>query len=158
MSLVFNSTANKGGNGGNRSNAPMVEGDYEVQMIKAEEKTSQSGTTYLSIEFVVREDVEQHYKKRHLWRSYFKDDSGNYSAEQLGRLINAFGVPEGQSADLEALVGGCCMVHVHPYENKKTGRTTDSIAYYKPTKAGQIIKSFNEFTETDDDSNSDLPF
>lgn len=156
MSLVFNSTANKGGNGGNRSNAPMVEGDYEVQMIKAEEKTSQSGTTYLSVEFVVREDVEQHYKKRHIWRAYFKDENGQYNADQLGRLINAFGIPEGQSADLEALVGGCCMVHVKPYTGK-SGRTSDSVSYYKPTKVGQLIKSFNEFSEVDDDSDG-LPF
>ena len=156
MSLVFNSTANKGGNT-NRSNAPMVEGDYEVQMIKAEEKTSQSGTTYLSVEFVVREDVDQHYKKHHVWRNYYKGEDGQYNAEQLGRLINAFGIPEGQSADLEALVGGCCMAHIKPYTSPKNGRTSDSVSYYMPTKAGQLIKSFNEFSETDD-STDDLPF
>lgn len=155
MSLVFNSTAGKGGNKG-FSNAPMVEGDYEVQMIKAEEKTSQSGSTYLGIEFVVREDVDQHYKKHHLWRNYYKDENGSYNAEQLGRLINAFGVPEGMSADLEALVGGCCMVHVKPYTSK-TGRTSDSISYYMPTKAGQIFESFNKFTEVDEDETG-LPF
>ena len=136
----------------------MVEGDYEAQLIKAEEKTSQSGSTYLSFEFVVREDVEQRYKKKHVWRSYFKDESGEYNADRIGKLISALGVPVGVNIEIEDLVGRCCIIHVKPYTSTKTGKTSDSIMWYAKTKAGQLIKSFEEFTEVKEDEEEGLPF
>ncbi len=142
-----------------RTNTPMVEGDYEVQLLNAGEMTSQSGTTYLKFEFVVRDDVDQRYKKHRVWRSYFKGEDGNYEMDKIGHMASMLGVPEGVKIELGDLPGRCCMVHVKPYKSPKTGRESDSVVWYAPTKAGQLIPSLDQFAEVDEgDPDNQLPF
>lgn len=151
--MNFTSVENKQGFSDN-----MVEGDYEAQLINAGEKTGRSGVTYLEFEFVVREDVEQRYKKKHVWRSYFKNENDEYDAERIGKIVSALGVPVGVNIEVEDLVGRCCIIHVKPYKSTKTGRTSDSIQWYAKTKVGQLIKSFDQFTEVSKDEEEGLPF
>lgn len=157
--MAFEITS-KANTNGEHTNAPMVEGDYEVQLINAEEKIGgNSGKPYLRFEFVVREDVDQRYRKHHIWRSYFKGEDGQYDMDKIGHMASMLGVPEGVKIDLADLPGRCCLVHVKPYKNPKSGRESDSIQWYAPTKAGQIIKSLDQFTEVDeDDPDNQLPF
>lgn len=134
----------------------MLEGDYEVQLAYASEtQTRASGIPCIAFDFVVRDDVDQRYKRKHIFKNFFKNDNGVWPYEKIGKIANALGIPQGQEFELHDLVGLCCMLHIKPYK-RKDGSMIDTIYYAKATEAGQLIQSAsNDFVEIDDE---DLPF
>lgn len=50
------------------------EGTYEVVLEKLEPKTSKNGKRYINITFVIRDDVEQNFKRRKIWYTIFSRD------------------------------------------------------------------------------------
>lgn len=149
----FHSVENDGG--------LMKEGDYEVVLVKCEEgltKTTQ--TPVIGFDFVVRSDVEQAYKKKHIFKSFYMDEETNaYPADKIGKLANALGVPKGEGFDLADLVGQCCILHMKPFKGND-GVERDAIFYSKQTKAGQMVQTpdpstASGYTEVEDE---DLPF
>lgn len=94
-------------------------GEYECLIVKAEERTSRtSGTAYLSIDFIIRNDVEQQYKNSHIFYALFKkkeptqDDMevGGYAFGMVMNLGKAARLPDGKeyenlAAYLSDLVG-----------------------------------------------------
>lgn len=134
----------------------MLEGDYEVQLVNAGETlTRSSGIPCIAFDFVVREDVDQRYKRKHIFKNFFKDDNGVWPYEKIGKIANALGIPQGQEFDLGDLIGLCCILHIKPYK-KQDGTMIDTIYYAKSTEAGQLIQTAsNDFVEVDDE---DLPF
>lgn len=134
----------------------MLEGDYEVQLVSAgETQTRMSGLPCIAFDFVVREDVDQRYKRKHIFKNFFKDDNGMWPYEKIGKIANALGIPQGHEFELHELVGLCCMLHIKPYK-RQDGSMIDTIYYAKPTEAGQLIQAApNDFIEVDDE---ELPF
>ena len=48
------------------------EGDYEVMTKSVDYNTTKGGTLYISIPMVIRNDVEQECKNRHIWHAIWK--------------------------------------------------------------------------------------
>ena len=115
----------------------MAEGDYEVICLKAEETETNGGTPVIKLDFQVRSDVEQKYQRKHVFKSFFKDDeTGEWPAERIGKYANSMGIPKGQEFELTDLEGKCLILHMRPYETKE-GKKRDSIAWTAATKVGQ---------------------
>lgn len=149
--MAFKSYENTGSD-----NGTMLEGDYEVQVVNVEETlTRNSGIPCIAFDFVVRADVDQRYKRKHIFKNFFKNDNGEWPVEKIGKIANALGIPQNQEFELSDLVGLCCILHIKPYK-KQDGTMIDSIYYAKSTEAGQLIQTAqNDFVEVDDE---ELPF
>ncbi len=150
--MAFKSYENVGSDG------TMLEGDYEVQLVNCREtRTRTSQIPCIEFDFVVREDVEQRYKRKHIFKNFFKDDMGAWPVEKIGKIANALGIPQNQEFEPSDLVGLCCILHIKPYK-RQDGTMIDTIYYAKSTEAGQLIQTAsnaNDFTEVDDE---ELPF
>lgn len=142
-------------NTGSDSNT-MLEGDYEVQLVNCREtKTRTSLIPCIEFDFVVRDDVDQRYRRKHIFKNFFRNDNGEWPVEKIGKIANALGIPQGQEFDLSDLIGLCCILHIKPYK-RQDGTMVDTIYYAKSTEAGQLVQTAsNNFTEVDDE---DLPF
>lgn len=114
----------------------MAEGDYEVICLKAEETETRGGTPCIKFDFQVRSDVDQKYQRKHIFKSFFQDDNGEWPKEKIGRLANSMGIPKGQEFELKDLEGKCLILHMRPYKGND-GVERDSIFWTAPTKAGQ---------------------
>ena len=138
------------------SDGTMLEGDYEVQLLNCvETQTRTSAIPCIEFDFVVRDDVEQKYKRKHIFKNFFRNDSGAWPVEKIGKIANALGIPRDKEFELSDLIGLCCILHIKPY-TKQDGTKIDTIYYAKATEAGQLMqKQSNDFEEVDDD---ELPF
>lgn len=67
------------------------DGVYEAILSKAEEKASKSGNLYLSLEFTIREDVEQGSKGRKFWQYVFhsKSEPKKYDMHILRQIVKS---------------------------------------------------------------------
>lgn len=148
--MAFKSYENDGSDG------TMLEGDYEVQLVNCREtRTRTSQIPCIEFDFVVREDVEQRYKRKHIFKNFFKNDNGAWPVEKIGKIANALGIPQEQEFELSDLVGLCCILHMKPYK-KQDGTMIDTIYYAKSTEAGQLIQTAsNDFVEVEEE---DLPW
>jgi len=82
----------------------MPDGDYEVIIKQALEDVSKSGTQYINIPLIVRNDVEQQYKNAYIWHMVWKvkepkeadKSSDGYSSWGIQTLSKAAGLPNGK--------------------------------------------------------------
>lgn len=154
--MAFKSYENSG------ANQAMVEGDYEVILVKCcETSTKTSGIPVIAFDFQVREDVEQKYQRKHIFKNFYQDrETYEWPMEKIGKFANALGVPKDSEFELEDLVGKCCILHMRPFTGDD-GVARDAIFYSAPTKVGQMIQSLptidEGYVEVDDDA-GDLPF
>lgn len=136
----------------------MAEGDYEVICLKAEEGETKGGTPCIKFDFQVRSDVAQKYQRKHIFKSFFKDDeTGEWPKEKIGKLANSMGIEKGQTFELSDLVGKCLILHMKPYKGND-GVERDSIFWTAPTKAGQYGAAPATATSYTQVENEDLPF
>lgn len=78
-------------------------GEYEVFIKSAEEKVTQAGKSYISVSFIVRNDVEQRYKNKYIWYSIWKKKEpnqadiacGGYNNQQIQFLSKAVQFSDG---------------------------------------------------------------
>lgn len=144
----------------NDQNQPMTEGDYECILVKCcETSTKTSGMPVIVFDFQVREDVEQKYQRKHIFKNFYQDrETYAWPMEKIGKFANALGVPKDEEFELEDLVGKCCILHMRPFTGND-GVTRDTIFYPARTKTGQMITSLplanSDYTEVDED---DVPF
>lgn len=77
-------------------------GDYEVMTKAVDYNTTAAGTLYIDIPMVIRNDVEQDCKNRHIWHAVWKtkepseDDLSceGFSYANLNQMLNAVNAPE----------------------------------------------------------------
>lgn len=139
----------------------MKTGDYEVYLKTCGYATTQNGNECIKFEFVVREDVEQEYQKKHIFKNFWPNrDTGEYDADKIGKYANALGIEPGTDFELDDLIGRNCILHIGPYE-REDGTTIDCIRWLKPSKAESFVTAtaassadFQQLDESDDD----LPF
>ena len=139
----------------------MKEGDYEVMLMQCGETTTRtSGQPTIAFDFKVRDDVEQPYKGKHIFKNFYRDrETNEWPVEKIGRFANALGIEKGADFELDDLVGRCCILHMKPFVGQD-GVERDSIYYAESTKVGQAIggaapAGAQGFTEVEDD---ELPF
>lgn len=149
--MAFKSVENNG-NGG-----LMAEGDYEVICLKAEETTTKGGTPVIKFDFQVRSDVEQKYQRKHIFKNFYQNDSGEWPAAKIGKYANSMGIPNGMDFDLKDLNGRCLILHMRPFK-PQDGEERDSIAWTAPTKAGQYGAAPVPAGYTEVDGSESLPF
>lgn len=145
----------------NSANQPMAEGDYECILVKCcETSTKTSGVPVIAFDFQVREDVEQRYQRKHIFKNFYQDrETYAWPTEKIGRFANALGVPKDEEFELSDLVGKCCILHMRPFTGDD-GVARDAIFYAAQTKAGQMIASLptvdDGYEEVEDDE--EIPF
>ena len=120
----------------------MSEGDYECILVRCLETTTKSsGIPVILFDFQVREDVEQKYQRKHIFKSFYQDrETFAWPTEKIGRLANALGIPKGEEFELEELVGKCCILHMKPIQGND-GVTRDTVFWSAATKAGQAVQT-----------------
>lgn len=145
----------------NEQNQTMAEGDYECILVKCcETSTKSTGVPIIAFDFQVREDVEQRYKRKHIFKNFYVDpETNNWPMEKIGRFANALGVPKDAEFELEDLIGKCCILHMRPFTGND-GVARDAIFYTAPTKVGQLVTTLPTaeagYVEVEDDE--EMPF
>lgn len=137
----------------------MAEGNYEVIVVDCKEKTTDQGYELISFDFKIRDDVEQAYKRKRFFKSFYREQDGSLSEEtekKLCVLAHNLGIPDGSDFDLPDLIGKCCILHIGPYTNPNTGLTKDALMYSKPTEVGQAIDAPQGFTDVSE--TEEVPF
>lgn len=145
--------------------------DAELVINKAEVKTSAAGNKYVSIDWKIRDDLEQEYAGRHIFENIFQDKNhpGEYDRRKISKILST--VPEEERQNefedndevIQYLNGLYVMATI---ENKKADDYHDDdynqIKYlsYKPTahpakKLNQIKKIQSNAIDVNDE---DLPF
>ena len=118
----------------------MVEGDYEVICLKAEETLTKNGKPVIAFDFQVRADIEQRYQRKHIFKNFYMDSqSGKWPMEKIGKMANALGIEKDVEFELSDLVGRCCILHMKPFEGQD-GVKRDAILYAKRTEAREVIQ------------------
>lgn len=149
--MAFTSVKNDGG--------LMKEGEYEVFVSAAEETETKTGKPCIKFDFVVRQDVEQPYQRKHIFKNFYPDDSGNYPADKIGKYASSMGIAPGEEFELEDLVGKDCVLVIKHFTGDD-GQTRACILYTKESKAGESIQTLApqpEYAELEEDD-GDLPF
>lgn len=129
----------------------MPEGDYEVYVKDCCFSTTKGGYECIKFEFVVRDDVEQPFKKFHKFKQFYRDrDTNAWPVDKIGRYANALGIPNGKDFDLSDLIGLNAVMVIRNYNDKNTGEKKDNIYYLKPSKQKPFMSS-SSFVEVDED-------
>lgn len=122
------------------------EGDYEVIIVKAEEKVTQnSGKTFLNLSMVIRNDVQQAYQNGYIFHSLWKRKDpteadmqvNGYSFGQIMALGKAAKLPDGKNyAGLEEFLRDLIdkPVRVHLVHDTYNDKTRESVQYINPTE------------------------
>ncbi len=139
----------------------MREGRYEVYLKSCGEVESRNGDKGIEFEFVVRPDIEQPYQNKHKSKTFwFDQDSGGLKqkdAEKIADWAVALGIPEGEQADTDELIGCSCVMAIKHFTNDK-GDTFDYISYLKGSEADPYIRMSDSRYEEVGDDDGDLPF
>lgn len=119
-------------------------GKYECIVVDAAPTVAKSGTPYLDIRFVIRNDVSQKYQNKYIFHSIWKRKEPTeqdkqvdyYSFKQLMNLANAVKLPSGKNyASVEELcrdfVGKCCNVEIE--HNEYNGQTRERVKFCNQT-------------------------
>lgn len=141
-------------------NGLMAKGEYECYVKDCKETTTKTGKQVIAFDFVVRNDVEQAYKNKHIFKNFYLDEAtGQYPEKKIGKYANALGIEKGASFDLPDLIGRCCVVVITHFTTDD-GETRDCIYYLKSSDAEPLMQSApasEDFTSFDEDD-EDLPF
>ena len=137
----------------------MREGEYEVYVLFAGESETKSGRECIKFEFIVRKDVDQDYKGKHIFKQFYRDKVTNqWPAEKIGKYANALGVPRGEQFELEDLIGRNCRAVMKHFDGDD-GVTRETIFYLKPSEAETYVAELPKPGFEDvDDLDDELPF
>lgn len=140
----------------------MKAGDYEVYVKSCGYATTLNGNDCIKFDFVVREDVEQDYQRKHIFKNFWPNrDTGEYDADKIGKYANALGIESGTDFELEDLIGRNCILHIEPFTGND-GVTRDCIRYLKQSNVESFVSappaSADSFAQLPDDDDDALPF
>lgn len=125
------------------------EGDYEVLIVKAEEKQSKGGKLHLNLNLVIRNDVDQSYQNGYLFHTLWKRKEptaadlqvNGYGFGQVMALGKAAGLPNGKNYEslsdfLQELIGK--PVRAHVVHDEYNGNKREAIAWFNPTDYPEV--------------------
>lgn len=132
----------------------MPEGYYEFIFKNAEQKTAKSGKLYISFDLVVRNDVEQKYKNKHIFEAMFKkkepteadNQVEGYSYARLMSIAKAAKLPEGKNYPtintvLQDLINKPVQCLIEHQEDNK-GDTVERVRYFNETECPDCKHEF----------------
>ena len=151
------------------------EGDYEVVIKSAFIDATPSGTIYINIPLIIRNDIEQPYKNAYIWHALWQkktptkqdEEFDGFSSAQIFRLCNAAGIPSDAEFKefgdiLEVLAGK--LLRVTLYHDEYNGKTNAKVKFTNVTQHADCKHVFKVkdpvMTEGEEIpiSDDDLPF
>lgn len=154
--MGFKSVKNDGG--------MMKPGDYEVFVKECGYSVTKNGNDCIKFDFVVRDDVEQEYQKKHIFKNFYPSrETGEYDADKIGKYADSLGIEPGQDFDLDDLIGRNCILHIGRFVGND-GVERECIQYTKRSKTDSFVQtvpsSASEFQKISEDeyTDEDLPF
>lgn len=139
----------------------MPEGEYEIIIKSANEDATKSGTVYINIPLIVRNDVEQPYKNKYIFYSIWKNkQTGEYNPKAFNTIAKAIGIENGRKfANLEEMLesfkGKTARITLKHEEYN--GKTSERVSFWNPTKTAICAHQFKEKT-LQEETHDDLPF
>ena len=160
MSFNFQVDHDKASEGG-----IIPEGKYEVVVTKAFEDTAKSGTGFINLHLVIRNDIAQKQQNRYLFGSIWQSkETGEYNAGILNAVARALRIENGKRYNsMEELLGDfvnkTCKVTVKHEEYN--GNTSAKVKSWEPSDFTGCNHVFKEnpmegFHPADNDD--DIPF
>ena len=152
----------------------MKPGEYEILILEVFEDYTEGGTHMLKMHGVVRNDVEQEYKNKHVWDTMWLTEKAEpFTVRKMNTIDKVLGMPEAEYASYDAwgkAVAGK-PVRVKVTHSKPNGdyEPREQVSYYiatrYPSVAHEMPKMANGrpatgplepsgFVETDED----IPF
>lgn len=132
-------------------------GEYEVIIRNIEERTTKNGATGLNLSLVIRNDVEQKFKDRYLFCTYWKRKEPTqadmqvqgYSFKQIMRLAKSAKLPSGKAYEnvkelCEDLLKRPLRVTVEHEKNDYDGRIRENIKYVNESNFPDCRHVFKE--------------
>ena len=117
------------------------EGDYEAIVERMEVKTIPSGKNKLSIAFRIRDDVEQAYKNKWMFKDIWeeKENPGIFNRKQINQLLGTQKIEDGtEFASINEIIkfleNAPLIIHVGIEFNDWKGEDVNTISYFKKTK------------------------
>lgn len=120
----------------------MVENDYEATIERMERKTLPSGKEKLSVMFRIRDDVDQKYRNKVLFKDIWeeKDNPGVFNRKMINKLLGTQEIEDGHEFEtlndvIDFLVGCNLIIHVSVEFDEYRGENVNTVSYYKKSKA-----------------------
>lgn len=125
----------------NDANGLVKEGDYEAIIERMEVKTIPSGKNKLSVAFRIRDDVDQAYKNKWMFKDIWesKEEPGVFNRKQVNQLLGTQKIEDGQTFDdinqvIKFLEGCPLIIHISIEFDDYRGEDVNAISYFKKTK------------------------
>lgn len=138
----------------------LPKGKYEVIISKIEERTTQNGATGINLTLTVRNDVEQKFKNRNVFHTFWKRREPTqadmqvqgYSFKQIMQLAKAVRLPSGKSYEtvynlLDDLSGKTMRVTIGYREYN--GKTYEDVKFMNETKFPECNHVFKQSVTSD---------
>ncbi|OLS02901.1 DUF669 domain-containing protein [Tissierella creatinophila] len=75
----------------------VAEGEYEVLLFKAFEDAAKSGTMFINMHLIIRNDIDQAHKNQYLFGSIWQSkETGEYHSGMINTVAKALQVPNGK--------------------------------------------------------------
>lgn len=123
------------------ANGLVKEGDYEAIIERMEVKTIPSGKNKLSVAFRIRDDVDQAYKNKWMFKDIWaeKDNPEVFNRKQINQLLGTQEIKDGtEFASINEIIkfleNSTLIIHVSIEFDEWRGEDVNTISYYKKTK------------------------
>lgn len=146
----------------------ITEGDYEVVVFKAFEDVAKTGTMFINLHLIIRNDIEQKHKNQFLFGSLWQSkETGQYHSGMINTVAKALRIENGKKFNnleelLSDFVGKTARVNVKHEEYNgnvnarvkgwESSRTNGCNHAYKTEPSNTGIEGFHPV------SNDDIPF
>ena len=133
----------------------LPKGDYEVIIKTAEERKTSNGKEQISLNMVIRNDVDQKYQNKGVFFNTFKRTEPTeqdkqvqgYSFKTIMRLAKMTGIPSGKAYNnvsemLADMVNKCVRITVDHREYN--GKTYEDVKYINETKFAECKHVYKE--------------
>lgn len=145
----------------------VTEGEYEVVVFKAFEDAAKSGTQFINLHLIIRNDIEQKHKNQWLFGSIWQSKAtGEYHQGMLNGVARALQIENGKTFNtLDELVGEFVgkTARVTVKHEEYNGKTNARIQRWDPTKINGCNHEYKKNPSEDlagfsTVSNDDIPF
>ena len=146
----------------------LPKGDYEVIIKTAEEKKTSNGKEQISLNMVVRNDVDQKYQNKGVFFNTFKRTEPTeqdkqvqgYSFKTIMRLAKMTGIPSGKAYNnvgemLADMVNKCVRITIDHREYN--GKTYEDVKYINETKFAECKHVYKDKADTNSSAASSAP-
>ena len=128
------------------------EGDYEALIERMEVKTIPSGKNKLSVAFRIRDDVDQSYKNKWMFKDIWaeKDNPEVFNRKQINQLLGTQKIEDGtEFASINEIIkfleNAPLIIHVSIEFDDYRGEDVNTISYFKKTKVvPQVVGEVEE--------------